>query len=161
MAKIATGSREEALDIVQDAMLDLVRKYGNRGRDEWKPLFYRILQNRIRDWFRRGSLRRRFQGWLFGGRSDKKENEDPFQKVEDRQAKTPAELLQLTDSMSRLKSALGELPLKQQQVFLLRAWEEFSTRETAAAMGCSEGTVKTHYSRATKALRKKLKDHWP
>ncbi|MEN8257866.1 MAG: RNA polymerase sigma factor [Thermodesulfobacteriota bacterium] len=162
-AEIATRSRDDALDIVQDTMYDFVRRYADHADDQWRPLFFRVLQNKIRDWYRRTAVRRKFGGWLAfafqnneGGR-----REDPFEQVADAKGITPADDLELQDSLSRLSQALENLPHKQQQVFLMRAWEGFSTKETAAIMKCSEGTVKTHYFRALKTLQKKLQDYWP
>ena len=159
MAAIATGNDDTALDLVQDAMLELVRRYQDRRQDEWRPLFYRILQNKIRDWYRRQKLRKVAFGWL-PGLHDQEQQEDPFLQVASQQA-GPEQRQQSKLAIQQLEEALGRLPLRQQQVFLLRAWEEFSTQETAAAMGCSTGTVKTHYSRALQQLRQELEDHWP
>lgn len=161
MAHAACGNREDALDIVQDAMCRFVDKYATHAVDEWKPLFYRVLRNRIVDHHRKKAVRNRWNGFL--GRVDTTERGcvDPFQEVCDSSAPTPEHASQVQDAFARLHQALRELPEKQRQVFMLRAWEELSTRETALAMSCSEGSVKTHYSRAVTALRKRLGDHWP
>lgn len=158
MAQIATRNSDEALDIVQDAMLKLVEKYGNRSEAELGPLFYCILQSRIRDWYRRSSVRNRFRSWL--GSADADDEEDPLQLVADPAGRTPEDILAARGGIEALEGALRELPLRQQQVFLLRAWEGLDVRDTAKAMQCAEGSVKTHYSRALAALRKKLGDHW-
>ncbi|MDR2214159.1 MAG: RNA polymerase sigma factor [Pseudomonadales bacterium] len=159
MARIATGNQEEALDIVQDAMLKLVEKYGDKPESELAPLFYRILQSRIRDWYRRSSVRNRFRSWL--GRADGDEDEeDPLQLLPDPAGKPPEELLALQGGMEALEDALRRLPLRQQQVFLLRAWEGLDVRQTAQAMHCAEGSVKTHYSRALSKLRERLGEHY-
>ncbi len=163
MAEIATKSREDALDIVQDTMYDFVRRYNNHNSQEWRPLFFRVLQNKIRDWYRRSTIRRRFGGLLPRSFSndDELQQEDPFAQVADSKEMGLDHNLHVQDSLDRLNQALADLPHKQQQVFLMRAWEGFSTKETAAIMKCSQGTVKTHYSRALHTLQEKLKDHWP
>jgi RNA polymerase sigma-70 factor (ECF subfamily) len=158
MARIATGNQEEALDIVQDAMLKLVEKYADKPESELGPLFFRILQSRIHDWYRRSAVRNRFRSWL--GTADDDDEEDALQLVPDPAGKAPEELLALSGSMEALEEALRRLPLRQQQVFLLRAWEGLDVRQTAHAMGCAEGSVKTHYSRALTTLRAKLGDHY-
>jgi RNA polymerase sigma-70 factor (ECF subfamily) len=160
MAEFATGNRDDALDLVQEAMLGLVRRYGDRGEQEWGALFYRILQSRIRDWYRRGRVRDRLFGWL-ARPADAEDAGDALQEVADPVSTDPAGTLGSRLAIERLESALQELPLRQQQVFLLRSWEGLDTAGTACAMGCSEGSVKTHYSRALHRLRAQLEDHWP
>ena len=157
MAQLATRNREDAFDIVQDAMLKLVEKYPDRAESELAPLFFCILQSRIQDWYRRSSVRNRLRSWLGTGEDDE---EDPFQHVEDPAGRTAEQLLITEDSINALNAALLELPLRQQQVFLLRAWEGLDVRDTAAVMQCAEGSVKTHYSRALAALKGKLGEHW-
>jgi RNA polymerase sigma-70 factor (ECF subfamily) len=157
MAELATGNRDEALDIVQDAMLVLVRRYAGRGADDWGPLFHRILQSRIRDWYRRSRVRNRWRAWL--GADD--EDDDPLAALPDPGARRPEDLLGHERAGAALEAALRALPLRQQQAFLLRAWEGLDVAATAAAMGCSQGSVKTHYSRAVHTLRNLLEDHWP
>jgi RNA polymerase sigma-70 factor (ECF subfamily) len=158
IAQYACGDAEEALDIVQEAMLDLVRVYRNRPSADWAPLFHRILQNRIRDWRRRTWVRRRWRVWLGDGRAD--EEEDPLQNIADGTARGPGEQAALNRTAVALQQALGRLPLRQQQAFLLRVWEGLDVAQTADAMGCSEGSVKTHFSRAVHSLRGLLEDHW-
>ena len=159
MAQIATGDLDEALDLVQEAMLKLVQRYASRGTHEWGPLFHRILQSKIRDWYRRKRIRDRWRLW-FGGREDE-DAPDPLETVPD------TATLDLTDQLShkraaaRLDEALRSLPLRQQQAFLLRIWEEYDVHHTAKVMRCSEGSVKTHLSRAIHALRERLGDQWP
>jgi len=158
MAELATGNREEALDIVQDAMLALARRYGGRDTAEWGPLFHRILQHRIRDWYRRSRVRHRWLAWLA---TDDDSDEDPLAAVPDPQARRPEDHVGQERAGEAIESALRQLPQRQQQAFLLRAWEGLDVAATAAAMGCSEGSVKTHYSRAVHTLRALLGDHWP
>ncbi len=157
IAQIATNSSDDALDLVQDAMFKLVEKYAQRDESEWGPLFYSILQSRINDWHRRISVRRRFMTWLLPSLDSK---EDPLEQIEDTAQRSPEQLLQQNGSMERLQEALQALPLRQQQVFLLRVWEGLNVNETAQAMSCAPGSVKSHYSRAVHTLREELGEHW-
>lgn len=157
IAQIATSNSDEAFDIVQDAMFKLVEKYSGKSEAEWQPLFHRILQSRIRDWYRRNSVRNRFRSWLSSSLED---DEDPIQLAEDTAGRSPEMELQTGRSIEALEAALQQLPLRQQQAFMLRAWEGLDVRETAAAMSCAEGSVKTHYSRAIHSLRDTLGEHW-
>jgi RNA polymerase sigma-70 factor (ECF subfamily) len=152
MAQAAVRDLDDALDIVQDAMFTLVRKYSHKPADEWRPLFYRILQNRITDAHRRNVFKRRF--------FDEQETHDLIENAPDRATAAPDFRAQLDAATGELRTAVAELPRRQQQVFLLRAMEGLSVAETAHAMRCSEGSVKTHYSRALGKLRQKLEDHW-
>jgi len=160
MAEIATGNTDEALDLVQDAMMGLVKNYAHKDEADWGPLFHRILQSRIRDWYRRSSVRNKVRGWLGLKSKDDEEHIDPIQAVVDINTKSPQEMTQNYDARDALDSALKRLPPRQQQAFLLRNWEGFNVAETATAMSCSEGSVKTHYSRAVHSLRLVLKDHY-
>lgn len=159
IARIALQNDEDALDIVQDAMLQLARRYGRRASDEWRPLFYRILQNRIRDFQRRRSVRARFMSWLPGSAARDEEDRDAFEGVPDAKAGVP-EQLATDQTIAMLESALADLPPRQQEAFMLRAFEGLDVAGTARAMGCSEGSVKTHYSRAVHTLRDRLGDAW-
>ena len=157
IAQIATNNSDEALDLVQDAMFKLVEKYRTRNEDEWSPLFYRILQSRINDWHRRNKVRNRFRSWL--GHDD--DGEDPIQTARDDHSLSPELEVQTEHSMDKLQEALRALPPRQQQAFLLRAWEGMNVKQTAVAMSCAQGSVKTHYSRAVHTLREQLGEHWP
>jgi len=154
MAYFAVNDREDALDVVQEAMIKLVKRYGDRSRDEWPPLFHRILQNQIQDHYRRSKVRSIVRGWFGGGDEDDQDEEAMVPAGE------PGPLQQNLNgqSMAHLDGAIKKLPLRQQQAFLLRAWEGLDVKETAAAMGCSDGSVKTHYSRAVARLREELGD---
>ena len=156
IAELATHDRDEALDLVQDAMLALVRRYSDRAPAEWAPLFHRILQNGIRDWMRRRTFRARLRAWL--GRPSEEDAPDPIEALADPDGVDPAMHFERSDSGRHLEAALHALPLRQQQAFLLRAWEGLDVAETARAMRCSQGSVKTHYSRAIQALRTRLGD---
>ncbi len=158
MAQIATGNPDDALDLVQDAMFKLVEKYRDKTETEWSPLFYRILQSRINDWYRRNQVRNRHRSFLT---SIDENGEDPIQTAKDESSHTPEAEFQAESGIKKLQEVLEKLPLRQQQAFLLRAWEGLDVRQTAQAMSCAEGSVKTHYSRAIHTLRDKLGDHWP
>ena len=145
------------MDIVQDAMLSLVRSYAARPPDEWRPLFFRILQTRITDWHRRSTVKRRLFGWL---QAADEQVPDPMDAVPGAREGEPDHQVALRAASAELDAAVAELPLRQQQAFLLRAWEGLSVAETAQAMRCSQGSVKTHYFRAVQALRDALEDHW-
>jgi RNA polymerase sigma-70 factor (ECF subfamily) len=157
IALIGTGQPDDALDLVQESMIKLVDKYADKPVEELKPLFYRILHNQIKDFQRRKSVRARWFTWL----ADDENEEDPLQKIADRREQGPEHNLKVGSAFAELEAALQELPFRQQQVFLLRAWEDLSVAETAQVMRCSEGSVKTHYSRALAKLREKLGKHWP
>jgi RNA polymerase sigma-70 factor (ECF subfamily) len=159
MAQIATRDRDEALDIVQDAMLQLSRRYAARPAEEWPALFYRIVENRIRDWQRRQTVKNRLFFWRAPAQ-DGEEDEDPMALVPEPGA-GPQEELQKAEQMRRLEQALRGLPARQREAFELRLWEGLSVEDTARAMGCSDGSVKTHLHRALAALRQELEGVWP
>lgn len=159
IAEIGIRDRDEALDLVQDAMIKLVRNYGSRSQQEWAPLFYRILQNGVRDWHRRQKVRNRVMVW-FGRASSADEEYDVIAQAPDPEGRTPDEELQTEEAMQRLELAVHALPTRQREAFMLRSFEGLDVAGTAVAMGCSEGSVKTHYSRAVHTLREKLGEHW-
>jgi RNA polymerase sigma-70 factor (ECF subfamily) len=158
IARIALRNDDDALDAVQDAMLKLARSYAQRPSAEWSPLFYRILQNRIRDGQRRRQVRNRFFAWLPSFSDDEKEN-DPIDAATADQPDA-VEQLMTGEAMALLERALAQLPARQQEAFMLRNFEGLDVAQTASAMGCSEGSVKTHYSRAVHTLREKLGEAW-
>ena len=156
IAQAALRHEDDALDAVQDAMLQLARAYADRPAQEWKPLFYRILENRIRDMQRRRTVRGRVIAWLpFRGGDEDEEEPDPIAQAPSPDPQPPRRL-ELDQAVAALEKALGELPRRQQQAFLLRTLEGLDVAQTAAAMGCSQGSVKTHYFRALQALRAQL-----
>jgi len=162
MARVATRDEEVALDIVQDAMLKLVSKYSNKNNHEWPPLFYRILQSRINDWHRRQKVRNRWRSWLGKEAENSQDNEfrdSPLENKSYENDKLPEDGVNSLEFSETIEVAVSALPLRQQQAFMLRAWEEYNTAETASIMGCSDGSVKTHYSRALAALRDSLQDY--
>lgn len=156
IAEIATGNRDDALDLVQEAMMKLVQRYGQKEETDWGPLFHRILQSGIRDWYRRQRVRNRFRSWL--GLSSSEAESDPIANHSDRPALGPSARLEADDFSIELEAALNALPLRQQQAFLLRTWEGFNVAQTAHVMGCSQGSVKTHYSRAIHRLREQMEE---
>jgi RNA polymerase sigma-70 factor (ECF subfamily) len=156
IAQAALRHEHDALDAVQDAMLQLTRAYAKRPAEEWRPLFYRILENRIRDMQRRRSVRARIMAWLPSHRDeDDEEAADPLSQAHSEEV-TPVRRLELDEAMTALEEALHDLPPRQRQAFLLRNLEGMDVAQVAAAMGCSEGSVKTHHFRALKALRARL-----
>ncbi|NBQ85579.1 MAG: RNA polymerase sigma factor [Methylophilaceae bacterium] len=153
-----------ALDIVQDAMLKLAEKYGARPVEEFPMLFQRILQNTTRDFWRRQKVRNMWTTLLssFGGDGDDAEDSDPLEILTSDQhdhTDEPDARLQQQQTMTLIEAALQKLPARQREAFLMRYWEDMDVAETAAAMGCSQGSVKTHCSRAVHALAKILGEH--
>jgi RNA polymerase sigma-70 factor, ECF subfamily len=155
IAQIALSHEADALDVVQDAMLQLSSRYATRPAEEWKPLFYRILQNRIRDVQRRRSVRNRVMALMPWRANDDEPEPDPIAMAMDDSPQPPAQL-EGDEIMRALERALHELPQRQREAFLLRNFEGLDVAETAASMKCSQGSVKTHYFRALQALRTKL-----
>jgi len=151
MAQLATRNEADALDIVQDAMIKLATKYADRPSSEWKPLFLRILENRILDWHRKQKIMKK----LFFWRKESHEHDEgasPNLEAEDNRF-DPESQLQSEQLGERLLACIEALPMKQQQCFLLRSWEGLSTKETAEVMKINENSVKTHYSRALSKLK--------
>ena len=160
MAQVALRDADDVLDVVQDAMLKLTKNYAAKPSTEWRPLFYRILENGIRDLQRRRSVRRRIMTWLPGPKDDPDgEAQDPLDNVADAAVPIPESLMQ-DQAMQKLEISLRALPTRQREAFMLRNFEGMDVAETASAMGCSEGSVKTHYSRAVHALREQLGEAW-
>ena len=154
MAEIHLGNREDALDAVQDAMLRLVRHYGDKPAGEWTPLFWGILRRRIVDLQRRRKVRSIVVGWLGGGKDDDGDELPTWEPADD--APDPSARLQDSQAYADIVAALRNLPTRQREAFTLRIMEGLDVAETAAAMGCSDGSVKTHLSRAMHALRGQL-----
>ena len=160
-ALFAVRDEEAALDIVQDAMLRLAEKYGAKPPAELPLLFQRILQNAIRDFFRRRKVRSLWTTLFSALSPQRDDDEDPLETLESAAGPTPqrgpdaqVEQVQLLDLIEK---EIEKLPARQREAFLLRYWEELDVAETAAVMGCSEGSVKTHCSRAAHALAAALK----
>jgi RNA polymerase sigma-70 factor (ECF subfamily) len=155
IAQLGLRNDDDALDAVQDSMMKLVQSYASRPVDEWRPLFYRILANRIRDMQRRRTVRGRIMAWLPARDADDDEETDQIAQAASHDP-GPAKRLELDEAIGVLETAVAELPPRQQEAFLLRNLEGLDVGETASAMGCSEGSVKTHYFRALSNLRAKL-----
>jgi RNA polymerase sigma-70 factor, ECF subfamily len=155
IAQLGLRNDDDALDAVQDSMMKLVQSYASRAVDEWRPLFYRILANRIRDMQRRRTVRGRIMAWLPMRDADDEEESNPVAQAPSHDP-GPAKRLELDEAIGVLATAVADLPPRQQQAFLLRNLEGLDVGETANAMGCSEGSVKTHYFRALSNLRAKL-----
>ena len=159
----AVRDEDAALDIVQDAMIKLAEKYGDKPSAELPLLFTRILQNRIHDWFRRQKVR---NAWVtlfsnMGKKSDESDDYDPLEQLQaadDSQIhQDGAQKLEQSQLLRSLEAEIAKLPARQREAFLMRYWDELSIAETAQIMGCSEGSVKTHCSRATQTLANALK----
>ncbi len=154
---------DAALDIVQDAMLRLAEKYGHRPAAELPLLFHRIVQNAIRDWFRRQKVRSLWTTLLssLGAGRGEDEDHDPLETLEAADGsnveESPAGQLERSQVLEIIEQEIAKLPPRQREAFVMRYWEELDVAETAKAMGCSEGSVKTHCSRATHALATSLK----
>jgi len=142
-----------ALDIVQDAMLKLADKYASKPVEEYPMLFQRILQNTMRDYWRRQKVRNLWTTLFSSFGQSEDEDYDPLETIEVESADSnPADQLERSQIMAMIEKALAKLPLRQREAFVLRYWEELDVAETASVMGCSEGSVKTHCSRAVSAL---------
>jgi RNA polymerase sigma-70 factor (ECF subfamily) len=161
-AQFAVRDADSALDIVQDAMLKLAENYGQRPAAELPLLFTRILQNAIHDHFRRQKVR---STWItlfsaLGGR-DEEDDSDPLETLEaiagSGDSESAADKVERAQVIAVIEEEISRLPARQREAFLMRYWEEMDVAETAAVMGCSEGSVKTHCSRATHALAKALR----
>lgn len=156
MAQVALGHREDALDAVQDAM-ERMLGYRHRPPEEWPPLFWSVLRRRLTDHHRRATVQRRLLGWLVGSDGGEDGAEDPLDALPDPGA-DPTRALDHERALRRLSCALRDLPARQREAFLLRVLQGLDLADTARAMGCGEGSVKTHLSRALGALRERLED---
>jgi RNA polymerase sigma-70 factor (ECF subfamily) len=148
-----------ALDIVQDSMLKLSEKYGARPAVELPPIFQRILQNTIRDFYRRQKVRSMWTT-LLSSFSSEDDDSDPLDRLPtdaESNLGSPHNSLEQSQVLTIIEKEVEKLPARQREAFLLRYWEEMDIAETATTMGCSEGSVKTHCSRATHTLASALK----
>jgi RNA polymerase sigma-70 factor (ECF subfamily) len=154
---------EAALDIVQDAMLRLAEKYGHRPAAELPLLFHRIVQNAIRDWYRRQKVRSTWTTLMssLAPRSGEDDDQDPLDTLQSADGPNiedaPGTRLERAQVLEIIEQELARLPTRQREAFIMRYWDELDVAETAKAMGCSEGSVKTHCSRAAHALAAALK----
>ncbi|HEX5126857.1 MAG TPA: RNA polymerase sigma factor [Rhodocyclaceae bacterium] len=160
-AQFALRNEDASLDVVQDAMLKLAEKYSDRPVEELPPLFQRILQNTIHDYHRRSRVRNLWVSLFSAFSHDDDEDGDPLETIESagesEQLATPHGEFEQNQTLAIIEREIERLPARQRQAFLMRYWEEMDIAETAAIMGCSEGSVKTHCSRATHALAAALK----
>jgi len=159
-ALFAVRDENAAQDIVQDAMMKLAEKYGTRPAEELPLLFQRILQNTIRDYYRRQKVRSMWTTLLSSFTSDDEEDADPLETLpadSESALGSPHGDLEQAQVLAAIEKEIEKLPARQREAFLLRYWEDMDIAETAAAMGCSEGSVKTHCSRATHTLAAALK----
>lgn len=160
MARMATGNADSAMDIVQDSMFKLVEKYAHKTPQEWKPLFYRILNSKTTDYYRRKAVRDKVFPWSkYVVNTDSDQATDIVDLTAGRLSETPDEMMMRSQRIDKLTGAVNALPRRQREAFMLRCWEGMSTIETAMSMKCSEGSVKTHYSRAMHSLRDMLEDY--
>jgi RNA polymerase sigma-70 factor (ECF subfamily) len=156
MAEMQLRQREDAMDAVQDAMLRLVKHYRDKPATEWTPLFWGILRRRIVDLQRRRKVRSIVVGWLGGGRDDDGDELPTWEPADP--GPGPLDRLHDAQSYADMAAAVRQLPQRQREAFMLRMLEGLDVAETADAMGCSEGSVKTHLSRAMHHLRDQLED---
>jgi RNA polymerase sigma-70 factor (ECF subfamily) len=156
----AVRDEDTALDIVQDTMLKLSEKYGARPADELPLLFQRILQNTIRDFYRRQKVRSTWTTLFSSFSSGDDDDSDPLESLPTENHSplgNPHSSLEQSQVIAIIEKEIAKLPARQREAFVLRYWEELDIAETAVAMGCSEGSVKTHCSRATHTLATALK----
>ncbi len=156
MAELQLRHREDAMDAVQDAMLRLVRHYRDKPADEWAPLFWGILRRRVVDLQRRRKVRSIVVGWLGGGHNSDGDELPVWEPAD--HGPGPLDHLRDAQSYADLAAAVRRLPQRQREAFMLRMLEGLDVAETARAMGCSEGSVKTHLSRALGHLRDQLEE---
>ena len=163
-ALYAVRNEENALDIVQDAMLNLVQSYSDKPASEWPMLFTRILQNAIHNHFRRNKVRDywtpNFSQFDSSGNDEESNSMDVIEAIMnkniDKSAFSAEDVVTREQVLNTIEELIKNLPARQREAFLLRYWEDLSVSETAEAMGCSEGSVKTHCSRASHALAEAL-----
>ena len=151
----AVRDEHAALDIVQDSMLKLAEKYADKPATEYPMLFQRILQNTMRDFWRRQKVRNLWTTLLssFGAGQDGEDDHDPLDTIDvEDESDNPVVQLERSQTMGIIEKALEKLPARQREAFVLRYWEDMDVAETAAMMGCSQGSVKTHCSRAVHTL---------
>ena len=154
MESATQGHNGIAMDLVQEAFISLHKSYAEKSTDEWYPLFYTILTNKLQDW-RRKEARRASPFSLFRKVSLDSDDEEAMDIV-DESTPNPLQFLDQALAVEEIQDAISRLPVRQQQAFMLRAWEGFDTQTTAQIMDCSEGSVKTHYHRAIQGLRSSL-----
>lgn len=161
MLELGTRQREEALDLLQDCMLRFVDRYSDKPAADWPPLFFRVVSNALIDWQRRRSVRNKVIALWPWGKSSKRQDEAQPVEFDAPAAETerPDSIHARNDLMQTMNRALAALPTRQRQTFLLREWQGLSVAESALALGISQGSIKTHLSRAQARLREALHEH--
>lgn len=154
MESATQGQHGIAMDLVQEAFISLHKSYAEKSTEEWYPLFYTILNNKLQDWRRKEA--RRNQPFSFFKKVSLDDDEVEFDNLVDESTPSPLEFLDQAVTAEEIQGAIAKLPVRQQQAFMLRAWEGFDTQTTAQIMNCTEGSVKTHYHRAIQGLRASL-----
>lgn len=154
MESATQGQHGIAMDLVQEAFISLHKSYAEKSTEEWYPLFYTILNNKLQDWRRKEA--RRNQPFSFFKKVSLDDDEVEFDNLLDESTPSPLEFLDQAVTAEEIQEAIAKLPVRQQQAFMLRAWEGFDTQTTAQIMNCTEGSVKTHYHRAIQGLRASL-----
>ena len=154
MESATQGQHGIAMDLVQEAFISLHKAYAEKSTEEWYPLFYTILNNKLHDWRRKEQ--RRANPFSMFKKVSLDDAEHELLDVVDETTPNPFEMLDSAVTAEEIQQAIAELPVRQQQAFMLRAWEGFDTQTTAQIMQCSEGSVKTHYHRAIQGLRQAL-----
>ena len=152
-ARMSTHDDEDAFDIVQDAMIKMAQKHADLEKHEWAPYFFRIVYNKINDWHRRQSVRNRWRTFF---NTDNGDALNPENTVRQATYREPEEQINDEEQSASLLNTIENLSERQRQALMLRLWEGFSVAETASIMGCSEGSVKTHFSRAISKLKIEL-----
>lgn len=153
MENACQGQQDIAMDLVQEAFISLHQSYPDKPTDEWYPLFYTILNHKLLDWRRKEARRTQRFGWL---RLNPLADEDEEFDIPDQSLVEAGDLIDSELTVEEIYQAIQSLPVRQQQAFMLRAWEGFDTATTAKIMDCSEGSVKTHYHRAIQSLKNTL-----
>lgn len=151
MESATQGQQGIAMDLVQEAFIALHKSYADRSTEEWYPLFYTILNNKLQDWRRKEA--RRANPFSFFKKVSLDNDDEEIIDIVDEKAINPADFLDQAVTIEEIQEAIAKLPVRQQQAFMLRAWEGFDTHTTAQIMNCTEGSVKTHYHRAIQGLR--------
>lgn len=154
MENATKGQHGIAMDLVQEAFISLHKSYSDKSTEEWYPLFYTILNNKLQDWRRKEA--RRASPFSFFKKIDLDSDEEEALDIVDESTPNPSVFLDQEVTVEEIQEAIKQLPVRQQQAFMLRAWEGFDTQTTAQIMNCTEGSVKTHYHRAIQGLRSTL-----
>lgn len=158
MTVMTVRNADDALDVIQDSMMTLATRYGQRPESEWPPLFFRILRNKTMDFLRRRNVKDRLFGFFRAHSDENTETVDPMDSLKAAIGDTPEMKHAMSGVRADLVAALATLPDRQREAFLLREVEGFEVSATARVMGCSESSVKTHYGRAVAKLRETMSE---